>query len=376
MVKEKFKLKEDRQRDKHWKKWGPYLTERQWGTVREDYSINGSAWGNVTHEDARSKAYRWGEEGIGGISDHKQKLCIAWAFWNGKDPFIKERLFGLTGDEGNHGEDVKELYYYLDSTPSHSYMKMLYKYPQAEFPYEKLRRENARRGKMDLEYELLDSGIFDEDAYFDIFIEYAKNDVEDIVGKATIHNRGKEAADIWVMPTLWFRKTWFTGDEPFMPNLSYLSDNKINAYSAKSGNLEFTFSGEPELVFCENETNRKRLYQINNQKKYLKDGVNDYLVQGDGSHLNPKKKGTKAAAIYKVTITEGGSAEITFRMKHPFSGDNEKTHEDILAESRKEADDFYGEMQKDVLDEDLRNIQRQAYAGMLWSKQFYYYNVE
>src|SRR5690606_37413367 len=356
MVKEKFKLKEDRQRDKHWKKWGPYLTERQWGTVREDYSINGSAWGNVTHEDARSKAYRWGEEGIGGISDHKQKLCIAWAFWNGKDPFIKERLFGLTGDEGNHGEDVKELYYYLDSTHSHSYMKMLYKYPQAEFPYEKLRRENARRGKMDLEYELLDSGIFDEDAYFDIFIEYAKNDVEDIVGKATIHNRGKEAAEIWVMPTLWFRKTWFTRDEPFMPKLTAIDEDKINAFSTKSGNLQFDFSGQPKLLFCDNETNRQKLYHIENQKEYLKDGINDYVVEGDEKCINPNQTGTKAAALYKISIPAGESAEVTFRMHHPMADFPKKSTEEIMADRIKDADDFYAEMQQGVIDPDLRNI--------------------
>ncbi|MEX2593210.1 MAG: glucosidase [Anditalea sp.] len=373
---ERIKLEEDRERKKHWKRWGPYLTERQWGTVREDYSAEGSAWGNVTHEDARSKAYRWGEEGIGGISDHKQKLCIAWAFWNGKDPMIKERLFGLTGSEGNHGEDVKELYYYLDSTPSHSYMKMLYKYPQSEFPYESLRRENAKRGKEDLEYELLDTGIFDEDAYFDIFIEYAKNDVEDIVGKATVHNRGKEAADIWVMPTIWFRKTWFTGDEPFMPRLSEISENKIKAFSPKSGNLQFSFSGKPELLFCDNETNRQKLYQIENQKKYLKDAINDYVVFGEKKHLNPKKMGTKSAALYKINIPAGESAEVTFRMQRPTAEESHVSCEEILTERIKDADDFYGEMQQEVDDDDLRNIQRQAYAGMLWSKQFYYYNVE
>ncbi|HLU89400.1 MAG TPA: hypothetical protein VKZ51_06160 [Cyclobacteriaceae bacterium] len=376
MTTERKKLSENRERYKHWKKWGPYLTERQWGTVREDYSADGSAWTNVSHEDARSKAYRWGEEGIGGISDHKQKLCIAWAFWNGRDPIIKERLFGLTGLEGNHGEDVKELYYYLDSTPSHSYMKMLYKYPQAEFPYEKLREENRKRGKKDPEYELLDTGIFDEDAYFDIFIEYGKNDVEDIVGKATIHNRGNAAADIWVMPTMWFRKTWFTGDEPFIPKLTELSKDKILAYTPNWGNFQFNFSGEPELLFCDNETNRERLYHIENQKKYLKDAINDYVVAGDKSHLNPKKNGTKAAALYRINIPAGESREVTFRMFHPFSDIGEKDCEEILASAKEEADEFYGELQKDVTDEDMRNIQRQAYAGMLWGKQFYYYNVE
>ena len=375
MNRERIKLQEDREKKKHWKKWGPYLTDRQWGTVREDYSAEGSAWNNVTHEDARSKAYRWGEEGIGGISDHKQKLCIAWAFWNGKDPMIKERLFGLTGVEGNHGEDVKEMYYYLDSSPTHSYMKMLYKYPQEEFPYEKLRKENARRGKKELEYELMDTGVFDEDAYFDIFIEYAKNDIEDIVGRATIHNRGKEDADIWVMPTIWFRKTWFTGSEPFMPQL-WKAGDEIHSFAPKTGNFHFSFSGEPELLFCENETNRKRLYQIENLKRHLKDGINDYVITGDKSHVNPEEKGTKAAALYKIRVPAGQSVEVSFRMKHPSSNGVEKTFGNIIEEKKSEADEFFAEMQKDVTDPDLRNIQRQAYAGMLWSKQFYYYNVE
>jgi hypothetical protein len=375
MNKERIKLQEDRERKKHWKKWGPYLTERQWGTVREDYSADGSAWNNVTHEDARSKAYRWGEEGIGGISDHQQKLCIAWAFWNGKDPMIKERLFGLTGVEGNHGEDVKEMYYYLDSSPTHSYMKMLYKYPQAEFPYEKLRKENAKRSKKELEYELMDTGVFDEDAYFDIFIEYAKNDIEDIVGRATIHNRGKEDADIWVMPTIWFRKTWFTGSEPFMPQL-WKAGDEIHAFSPKTGNFHFSFSEEPELLFCENETNRKRLYQIENLKRHLKDGINDYVITGDKSYVNSEGKGTKAVALYKINVPAGESVEVSFRMKHPSSNGVEKTFGEIIEEKKSEADEFYAEMQRDVTDPDLRNIQRQAYAGMLWSKQFYYYNVE
>lgn len=375
MNRERIKLQEDRERTKHWKKWGPYLTERQWGTVREDYSADGAAWNNVTHEDARSKAYRWGEEGIAGISDHQQKMCVAWAFWNGKDPMIKERLFGLTGVEGNHGEDVKELYYYLDSTPTHSYMKMLYKYPQSAFPYEQLRKENAKRSNKEEEYELLDTGVFDEDAYFDIFIEYAKNDVEDIVGKATIHNRGKESADVWVMPTIWFRKTWFTGDEPFTPQL-WKSGEEIHSFSPKTGSFHFNFSGEPELLFCENETNRKRLYNIDNLKNYLKDSINDYVMTGDNSHVNPENRGTKAAALYKITIPAGESAEVTFRMKHPSSNGINYTCDQILEERRADADEFYAEMQSEVTDEDLRNIQRQAYAGMLWSKQFYYYNVE
>jgi len=373
---EKLKLQEDREKKKHWKKWGPYLTDRQWGTVREDYSPDGSAWENVTHEDARSKAYRWGEEGIAGISDHKQKLCIAWAFWNGKDPLIKERLFGLTGNQGNHGEDVKEVYYYLDSTPTHSYMKMLYKYPQNEFPYRELVEENRKRTKKDPEYELLDTGIFDEDAYFDIFIEYGKHDVEDLVGRATIHNRGAEEATIWVMPTIWFRKNWFTGHEPYIPRMNKEKGNTISAYMPKSGTYTFSFSDEPELAFCDNETNRERLYNIKNQKKYLKDAINDYVVAGDARHLNPDFIGTKAAAIYKITIPAGDSAEVDFRMQHQKSSENTQHVSDIIKDRKQDADEFYNELQKTVTDEELKSIQRQAYGGMLWSKQFYYYNVE
>ena len=295
MSAEHKRLKEDRDFIKHWKKWGPYLTERQWGTVREDYSPDGSAWENVTHDDARSKAYRWGEEGIAGISDYKQKLCLAWAFWNGKDPFIKERLFGLTGNQGNHGEDVKEIYYYLDSTPTHSYMKMLYKYPQAEFPYQKLIEESKRRGKTDPEFELIDTGVFDDDRYFDIFIEYAKHDFEDIIAKATIYNRGPEKATIWVMPTFWFRKTWFTGHEPFMPKISLTKSNRIKAFSPKSGNYSVSFEGNPDIRFCDNETNRERLYGIPNERNFTKDAINDFVVNGDESKLNPAFHGTKAA---------------------------------------------------------------------------------
>jgi len=376
MSAEYIRLQEDRQHKKHWKKWGPYLTERQWGTVREDYSADGSAWENVTHDDARSKAYRWGEEGIAGISDYKQKLCLAWAFWNGNDPFIKERLFGLTGNQGNHGEDVKEIYYYLDSTPTHSYMKMLYKYPQSEYPYQALLDENLRRGKNDPEYELIDTGIFDEDRYFDIFIEYGKQDVEDIVAVATIHNRGPEESTIWVMPTFWFRKTWYTGHEPFMPKLSKRTNNSIKAFNPKSGNFNIAFDGNPEIKFCNNETNRERLYGISNERNYLKDGINDYVISGDESTVNPGDFGTKAAAIYKITIPAGGSHQVKLRLQHQVE-DNPLDCCDTCIQARiDDADEFYNALQERVTDEDLRRIQRQAWAGMLWSKQFYYYDVE
>lgn len=376
MSAEKKRLQEDKDLVKHWKKWGPYLTERQWGTVREDYSEDGAAWENVTHDEARSKAYRWGEEGIAGISDYKQKLCFAWGFWNGKDPFIKERLYGVTGNQGNHGEDVKELYYYLDSTPTHSYMKMLYKYPQSEFPYHDLLQTNLKRGKKEPEYELMDTGIFDEDRYFDIFLEYAKHDMEDIVASATIHNRGPEESEIWVIPTLWFRKTWFTGHEPFMPRLKKNSENSLNIFNPKSGNYTVTFQGNPELKFCDNETNRERLYNIDNEKKFLKDAINDYVVSGDERHLNPENFGTKASAIYKITIPSGESRQVILRLQHQETSDPLEICENCLTKRKLEADDFYHEMQARVENEDLRNIQRQAYAGMLWSKQFYYYDVE
>ncbi|MGM0944446.1 MAG: MGH1-like glycoside hydrolase domain-containing protein [Bacteroidota bacterium] len=376
MSAEQERLQEDKERKKHWKMWGPYLTERQWGTVREDYSPDGAAWENVTHDDARSKAYRWGEEGIGGISDYKQKICMSWAFWNGKDPFIKERLFGLTGNQGNHGEDVKEIYYYLDSTPTHSYMKMLYKYPQSPFPYEELIGENKRRGKTDSEYELIDTGIFDEDRYFDVFMEYAKHDSEDIIGVATIHNRGPEAAKIWVMPTVWFRKTWFTGHEPFMPKLSLKRSNQIKVFSPKSGNFNLTFDGNPDIRFCDNETNRERLYNIPNERPYTKDGINDFIIHGNDNRLNPSFYGTKAAAIYELTIPAGESKQVKFRLQRQDEPNPLSVCKDCLNQRKKEADEFYSLLQERVTDPDLRSIQRQAYAGMMWSKQFYYYDVE
>ncbi len=376
MSAEHIRLQEDRDYTKHWKKWGPYLTERQWGTVREDYSPDGAAWENVTHDEARSKAYRWGEEGIAGISDFKQKFCLAWAFWNGKDPFIKERLFGLTGNQGNHGEDVKEIYYYLDSTPTHSYMKMLYKYPQGEYPYRQLVEESQRRGKQDPEFELIDTGLFDEDKYFDIFIEYAKHDIEDIIAIATIHNRGPEEAKLWVMPTLWFRKTWYTGHEPFMPKLSKQGPHTIKAFSPKSGNYTINFEGEPELKFCDNETNRERLYGIPNEKQFPKDAINDYVVNGQSKNLNPKDFGTKAAAIYQITIPAGESRQVKMRLQHKPEGDPLELCDPCMATRKSEADEFYDKLQARVTNKEMRNIQRQAYAGMMWSKQFYYYDVE
>jgi hypothetical protein len=374
MSAEHTRLQEDKEKKKHWKKWGPYLTDRQWGTVREDYSPDGAAWENVTHDHARSKAYRWGEEGIAGISDHRQILCMSWAFWNGKDPFLKERFFGLTGNQGNHGEDVKEIYFYQDSTPTHSYMKMLYKYPQAEFPYQKLVDENKKASKLQDEYELLDTGIFDEDRYFDIVIEYAKEDAEDIVASATITNRGSEAAKLWVLPTVWFRKFWFTGHEPFMPKMTQLNSDSLKAFNPRSGNYIFSFKGHQELVFCDNETNRERLYGIPNERKSTKDAINDYLLHGDSSRLT-SGIGTKAAAIYELTIPAGGEAKVQFRMQRQLEEDSQEAIPEILAKRKKEADEFYQVLQQQVTNPEHLAIQRQAYAGLLWSKQFYYYDV-
>jgi hypothetical protein len=364
--------------NKGWKKWGPYLSERQWGTVREDYSSNGDAWNYITHEMARSKAYRWGEEGIGGISDSKQHICLSFAFWNHKDKMLKERIFGLTNTEANHGEDVKEMYYYLDSTPTHSYMKMLYKYPQNAFPYDKLRQENARRGKGEPEYEIMDTGIFNNDEYFDIFIEYAKADQEDIQIRLTIHNRGPKDAPITVLPTIVYRNTWSWGyaDFDYKPMMNGIANRIIEVNHRKHGKYNYYLDQPDELLFCENETNFKRLYGTVNTNPYPKDGINDYIVSGNKSAtVNPNSIGSKAAGRYTRMIKAGESETIRLRfvnhsISEPFGG-----FDDLFDKRIREADEFYGEIQKDVKDKELLSIQRQAYAGMLWSKQFYYYNV-
>lgn len=359
-----------------WKKWGPYVSERQWGTVREDYSANGLAWESLTHEMARSKAYRWGEDGIGGICDDQQRICFSWAFWNTKDPIIKERLFGLTGVEGNHGEDVKELYYYLDSTPTHSYMKMLYKYPHKKFPYADLVDTNKTTSKLEKEYELLDTGIFDNDEYFDIFMEYAKDDVDDLLLKVTVHNRADVAAPIVIMPTLWFRNTWSSRKETIKPALKQTGDSRLNIRHHSLGSYIAYFEEQPgEFAFCNNETNRKKLYNAPNPSRYTKDGINDYLITG-AKTISSRKTGTKSAAIYNKMIPAKGCVSLNIRLtniptKNPF-----EDFEQIFKKRRTECDDFYNEIQPDKISEDHRNIQRQAYAGMLWGKQFYYYNVK
>jgi hypothetical protein len=372
---EKIRLQTAAKQNKDWKEWGPYLTERQWGTVREDYSPHGTAWEYVTHDMARSKAYRWGEEGIGGISDSHQHLCFSLALWNGKDPILKERLFGLTGNQGNHGEDVKEVYYYLDSTPTHSYMKMLYKYPQNEFPYQRLIDENARRDKTEPEFEIIDSGIFDENRYFDVFIEYAKADPEDILIQITAHNRAPEAATLHLVPQIWFRNTWSWFPNAQKPVLRHKNGSKVDISHPKLGEYFLYFREEPELLFCENETNLPRLYAVE-QSGYFKDGINDAIVDGDTAAVNPDKVGTKAGLHYKLTIDAGQSARIQLRLSSSAIQKPFAEFDKIFSQRKKEADEFYTELQQGMDNPEIRNLQRQAFAGMLWSKQFYYYDVK
>lgn len=360
--------------NKRWKKWGPYISDRQWGTVREDYSADGSAWEYVSHEAARSKAYRWGEEGIGGISDTKQYLCFSWAFWNGKDPILKERFFGLTGNEGNHGEDVKEYYYYQDSTPTHSYMRMLYKYPQAGFPYSQLVGETKKRTRKDPEYELIDTGIFDECKYFDIVLEYAKASEEDILIKLTVHNRGSEDADLHVLPTLWFRDIWFS-DPSLKAKCFSVTGNAVKTIHPVLPEFNLYFDGKPDLLFCNNETNSERLYSTPSKNKYFKDGINDYVVNGKKEAVNPNKEGNKTAAHYKASVKAGEKETIRLRLSNYDNHQPFGNFDTVFQLRKDECDLFYNELQEKIPDADMRNIQRQAFAGLLWSKQFYYFTV-
>jgi len=366
-TREEQRLQESRERIAHWKRWGPYLSERAWGTVREDYSPGGTAWDSVSHDDARSRAYRWNEDGIAGISDRRQKLCFSVALWNRRDPIVKERLFGLTGQEGNHGEDVKELYYYLDSTPTHSYMKYLYKYPQAEFPYGALVEENRRRGRAGREYELLDTGIFDGDRYFDVFVEYAKAGIEDICIRIEVANRGPEAADLDLLPTLWFRNTWSWGHDGKRPSLRASGPSSVSA-----DGYHLACEDTPELLFCDNETNARRLFGVPGPP-YPKDGINDHVVHGSES-VNPDRVGTKCAARYRLTVPARGSAVVRLRLSRGPAQPVDPS--DAIVRARKaEADEFYADVIPATLSADGRNVMRQALAGMLWSKQFYHYVV-
>ena len=370
----RLKLRTD---NKGWKKWGPYLTERQWGTVREDYSQNGYAWGSTTHDMARSKAYRWGEEGIGGISDNKQHICFALAFWNHKDRILKERFFGLTPSESNHGEDVKEIYFYQDATPTHSYQKMLYKYPQTAFPYEKLIKESKKRSRQEPEYELLDTGIFDNDEYFDISIEYAKAEEQDILIKVTVENRSKEAAPITVLPTIWFRNTWSWGYEKYKhkPTLTGVENSSIEIHHSLVGHFHLYADHADELLFCDNETNLERLYKTTNHTPYTKDGINDYIINKKKESVNPNGKGTKASVKYDDIIPANGKKIYRLRFTNTTLNSPFDDFDVILKQRIEEADAFYAPLQKEVTDEKLKSIQRQSYAGMLWTKQWYYYNV-
>jgi len=359
--------------DLAWKKWGPYLSERQWGTVREDYSANGDVWGYFPHDHARSRVYRWGEDGLAGFCDHEQRLCLALALWNGRDPILKERLFGLTNGEGNHGEDVKELYYYLDATPTHSYLKMLYKYPQRAYPYAALVEESERRARSEPEYELFDTGVFAENRYFDVFVEYAQADVDDVLMRITVHNRGPETATLHALPQLFFRNTWCWRNGAAKPHLAQRGENVLVQHDTL-GEYHWYADGSPAFLFTENETNCHRLYDVPNTG-YVKDAFHERVVNENLRAVNPAQEGTKAAAWYRLDIPAGGSTEIRTRLTkaaqpHPFA-DFDAT----FAERLREADEFYDEVQHDLADADRRLVQRQAFAGMIWSKQFFYFDV-
>ena len=385
---EHTRLDEAREGTVDWKKWGPYLSERQWGTVREDYSENGDAWGFFTHDQARSRAYRWGEDGLAGISDDKQHLCFALALWNGKDPILKERLFGLTNSEGNHGEDVKEYDFYIDSTPTHSYMKYLYKYPQAAYPYGDLVETNHRRSRKDFEYELLDTGVFNDDRYFDVFVEYAKGGAEDILITITAANRGPEAAELHLLPTLWFRNDWSAwiaesnraAQKPTLRQVEAPGGaSAVAAAHPVLGEFVFACEGNVPLLFTENETNHERLFPgQKNESAYVKDGINDCVVHGSQDAVNPGRQGTKVAAHYKVTVGAGQTEVIRVRLSsaspnqkiQPFG----KSFDDVFAARRREADEFYKSVTPPSVSEDAANVMRQAIAGMLWSKQFFFFD--
>ena len=374
------RLNEARSGRAPWRKWGPYLSERQWGTVREDYSQTGDAWNYFTHDQARSRAYRWGEDGLAGFSDDEQRLCFAVALWNGKDPILKERLFGLTNSEGNHGEDVKEYYFYLDSTPTHSYMKYLYKYPQAAYPYDDLVATNARRGRGALEYELLDTGVFDGDRYFDVFVEYAKVSPEDVLIRITVTNRGPDPATLHVLPTLWFRNTWDWDSEETAqrPVLRRLGETATIAASHPTlGERFFSAGGSPTLLFTENETNRRRLEHQPNRTPYVKDAFHAYLLHGQKDAVNPEQTGTKAAAHYTITVAPGSSEVLRLRLFDATThGDAPEEFDAVVNGAKQDADEFYAALTPPSLDADAANVMRQALGGMLWSKQFYYYDVD
>lgn len=382
MTNEEIRLSEARDRKKHWKRWGPYLSERAWGTVREDYSADGNAWEYFPHDHARSRAYRWNEDGLAGISDRRQLICFALALWNERDPILKERLFGLTGKEGNHGEDVKECYFYLDSTPTHSYMKYLYKYPQAAFPYTQLVEENRRRGKHETEYELLDTGIFDGDKYFDVFIEYAKADIEDILIKVTVTNRGPEPARLRVLPTVWFRNTWSWGNLAARPSLRGMAGaaelRAIELNHPDCGKHWLYCEGSPELLFTENETNNHRIFSATESGSRKKDAINDYIVSKNKEAVSPEPTGTKVAAHYSSEIGARATTSIRLRLTNLEIAQIDgafSSFDSVFATRKKEADDFFSTVIPKTLSADAKNVMRQGFASLLWSKQFYHYVV-
>jgi Glycosyl hydrolase family 63 C-terminal domain len=404
---EDHRLEEARTRKKHWKRWGPYLSERQWGTVREDYSAGGTAWEYFPHDHARSRAYRWGEDGIGGISDRHQMICFALALWNGQDPILKERLFGLTGHQGNHGEDVKEYYFYIDSTPTHSYMRALYKYPQAAYPYQQLLDENQRRGRESPEFELLDTGIFAEGRYFDVFIEYAKADVEDILIKITAVNRGPEQATLQILPSLWFRNTWSWGRDLRRPVIR-TSPSLPGAACAEIQHWQYgkrwlLCAGEPQLIFTENETNYQRLFNGKN-RSFVKDAFHSFVIDGDTAAVNPQQMGTKMAAVYPMKLGPGESRTLKLRLTDmqplgsmdsnsgmigtvappgqsergegvPSANDFAAGFDALFATRQSEADEFYASRIPKELSDDSKLVMRQAFSGMMWCKQHYHYDV-
>lgn len=388
MTIEGMRLQQARENKMPWKKWGPYLSERQWGTVREDYSENGDAWSYFTHEQARSRAYRWGEDGLAGICDNHQVLCFALALWNGKDPILKERMFGLTNSEGNHGEDVKEYYFYLDSTPTHSYMKFLYKYSQEAFPYADLVERNRKRSRQELEYELLDTGVFDNQRYFDVFVEYAKAAPEDVLIRITVCNRGPVAAPIHVLPTLWFRNTWSWpdgGSKPVLRNLQRSRYRGIHAHHTDPlfqellADYILTCEGEPTLLFTENETNNQRIFGRPNDDPYVKDGINGYVVSGNLFAVDPDQQGTKASAYYFLNVDAGGAAIFRLRLSEP--SDHEVSpfgaaFDEVFAARISEADEFYQSVTPSSVGKDEAGVMRQALAGMLWTKQYYYFDAD
>jgi hypothetical protein len=379
------RLEEARTGAKPWKAWGPYLSERQWGTVREDYSAGGDAWNYFPHDQARSRAYRWGEDGIAGICDERQRLCLALALWNGADPILKERMFGLTNSEGNHGEDVKEYWFYVDSTPTHSYMRCLYKYPQAAFPYTDLVATNGARGKLDMEYELLDTGVFAEDRYFDVTVEYAKAAPDDVLMLVTVENRGPDDATLHVLPTLWFRNTWSWGDgspKPLLDTEPVGDGTAVHASHPKLGDWLMYAANGAELLFCENETNNERLFGSANPSPFVKDGINDYVVGGVTDAVNPAQTGTKVAAQHVLTVPGEGSATVRIRLTARPGADAPSTAEalgasfdEVLSTRRQEADAFYAKVIPPTLDDDRALVMRQALAGLLWGKQYYEYDV-